>query len=272
MSEFDKRLQDVLPDTSDDERSAFMSLLDTFDAPASNTSHKAQMITLLSAHLPQPQTRLARLLAWYPIAVLRSQVRIIQHEIWTASALTLLIGVVITFAAPNPSLLSLSILAPIVAAVGIGMLYDNTTQAMLDVEETSRASAPLLLLARLTLVFGFDLCLSLLGSIILVIFGDGISLSALVMSWLAPMTFLSGLAFFISIFLRDTLLASSTSLVLWVIHVVIQGEDNIPELLRILSMSALSNPHYYPYIVTSGLLFVVAALWILQAKERQVYA
>ncbi|MEL6525749.1 MAG: hypothetical protein AAFQ07_08565 [Chloroflexota bacterium] len=270
MSEFDK--QDMMPNASDDERVALANMLDTFDAPATNDAHKAQMITALSAHLPQTQTCLHRLLAWYPIAVLRSQVRIIQHEIWTASALTLLIGVVITFASPEPNLLSLSIIAPVVAAVGIGMLYDNTTQAMLDVEETSRVSASLLLFARLTLVFGFDLCLSLLGSVVLVIFGDGISLSALVMSWLAPMTFLSGLAFFISIFLRDTLLASSTSLVLWVIHVVIQAEDNIPELLRILSMSALSNPHYYPYIMTGGFLFIVAALWILQIKERQVYA
>jgi hypothetical protein len=275
MTEPYERLKQTLIDNGEapleaESLAALSILLDAAPQPVSKPDHKAQLLRLLSAELPEPKSRLDRFAEWYPLALMHSQLRVIQREIWLASALVLLLGVVVTLLAPKPDSATFTVLAPLVAAVGVAMLYDHDSRMMLEIEETTRASARLLLLARLTLVYGFNLVLALIGSIVLAIFDADISLIPLIASWLAPMTFLSGLGFFLSIVLNDTLAASMFSLLLWVIHTITDADSNGNFILYLLTFPGLSDPSNRPFLMFTAALLILVALWIVGIKERQI--
>jgi hypothetical protein len=128
----------------------------------------------------------------------------------------------------------------------------------------------LLLLARLTLVFSFNLVLALIGSILLAWFDAEILLVPLIASWLAPMAFLCGLAFFLGIMLADTLAASAFSLALWMIHQILSNVHGGNPILFLLSLPGLSDPANRPFLMLTSALLVIAALWIMGIKERPI--
>lgn len=232
-------------------------------------SHKRAVISMMMAELPQKKSVMQQLKEWYPLALLFSQVRVIQRELWIASASVLLIGVIVTVTLPDPDLLSFSFLAPLVAAISVAMIYDDTVRAMLEIEETTRASARLLLLARMTLVFGFNLVLAIAGSVILVLFDGETLLVPLIMSWLAPMTFLAGFAFFLSIVARDTLFAAGASLLLWVGHLILSRNTFSNFWLSLLSMPGLSDPANRPILLTGGIFLTMVSLWMVGIVDRR---
>jgi hypothetical protein len=238
--------------------------------PIMNEAKRDALFLLMRQELPAPKSPRERILETYPVALLLSQMRVIQREIWVASAFIMLIGVLVTLSSVNEPLLSFASLAPIVAAASVAMLFDSDFQAMLDVEEASRASARLLLLARLTLVFGFNLVLALIGSLILAFFDSETVLLPLILSWLAPMTFLSGLAFFLSITGGNTLFAGGFSLILWIGHLIFSNTPDKNWLMLLASMPGLSEPSYRPLLIFAGLLMVVVSLWHVGIVERGV--
>jgi hypothetical protein len=172
---------------------------------------------------PPPLTRLQRLQNWWPWLLLSSQLRIVQTEIWLATTVIMAIGTMVSLASYRPGdMLPLVFIAPLLSAFGVGLLYDGDVLHMLELEDTTPVSTRLLLLARLTLVFGFNLALGLLGSIAMALWNADIALWSLVMSWLAPMTFLSALAFLTSVLLSDALAGGLLSLILWSIHIFLR--------------------------------------------------
>jgi hypothetical protein len=245
-------------------------LLDKMPPPQTNASHKAHLLTILSAEMPKPKSRLERFAEWYPMALLLSQVRVIQREIWLASTIVLLLGLIVTVTASNPDLSMFTALIPLVAAIGVAMLYDQDMRMMLEIEETTLASARLLLLARLTLVYGFNLMLALIGSVILALLDTDVSLVPLIASWLAPMTFLSGLAFFLSIVLNDTLPASAFSLLLWLVHSLLPSDPNGNTILYLITMPGLSDPTNRPFLMFTAAFLILVALWIVGIQDRQI--
>jgi hypothetical protein len=244
------------------------TLLSKSTLPVFNAEKQTALLMLMRKELPAPKSLRERLLENYPIALLLSQVTVIQREIWLATAFIMLIGVIVTLSPMNAQFFSFATLAPVVAAASIGMLFDSDFQAMLDIEETSRASARLLLLARLTLVFGFNLLLALTGSAVLAFFDSKTLLLPLILSWLAPMTFLSGLAFFLSITGRNTVFAGGFSLVLWMGHLIFSTMSDRNWFVQLLSMPGLSDPNYRPLVILAGLLMVVSSLWQVGLVER----
>lgn len=231
--------------------------------------HQHRLLKQLEAQLPPLQTRWHRLRHSYALQLLLSQRRIIQREIWWASAFLLVLGVLISLA-QDASSVAFVIIAPMVAAGGVALLYDDETAFMLELEESTRASARQLLLARLTLLFSFDLALALLGSLILAIFRADLSLIGLIATWLAPMSFLTGLAFFLSIVLLDTLAASLFSLSLWVFHHLLRSIERLPSALDWLRLAGFSEPYFQPFLGLCGALLVVLALFYLGFKERSL--
>jgi hypothetical protein len=276
MSMMDKneRLQRALLDGGANELEAeeWAESLDTMlsksPLPLLKPEKQTALLLLMKQELPAPKSLKERVLEAYPVALLLSQVRVIQREIWWASAFIMMIGVLVTLSPNGELLFSFATLAPIVAAASVGMLFDSDFRAMLDLEETSRASARLLLLARLTLVYGFNLLMALLCSVFLAIFDSETLLLPLISSWLAPMTFLSGLAFFLSITGRNSLFAGCFSLILWIGHMIFSQMTEKNWLVQLLSMPGLSEPSYRPAIILAGLLMVVASLWQLGIVER----
>lgn len=232
-------------------------------------SHKRQVISMMMRELPQKKSVWQQIHEWYPMALLLSQTRVIQRELWAASAVVLLIGLIVTLTSLEPDLLSFSVIAPVVAAASVAMLYDETVRTMLEIEETTLASARLLLLARMTLVFGFNLVLALIGSVILAFFDSETLLLPLILSWLAPMTFLAGFAFFLSIVARDTLFAASISLIMWVGHLILSQETVSNFWLTLISMPGLSDPSNRPNLFIGGVLLTIVALWMVGIIDRR---
>ena len=264
------RLKQILEENVESESLAEIDgLLSNVPEITARDSHKRQVISLMMQELPRKKTRLQHILEWYPLALLLSQTRVIQRELWAASAVILLIGVIVTLTAPDPDLLSFSVIAPVVAAASVAMLYDDTVRAMLEIEETTRASARLLLLARLTLVFGFNLVLALTGSVALSLLDNETLLLPLIMSWLAPMTFLAGFAFFLSIVARDTLFAAGASLILWIGHLILSQANLTNFWLQLLSMPGLSDPANRPNLLIGGVLLTTVALWLAGIVDRR---
>jgi len=237
-------------------------------APSSSVAQRAALLDELLRQMPTARPWWVRLRESYVLALLLSQVRVIQTEIWLASAFLLLLGVLITLAQPLGGVLPLAAIAPIVAAAGVAMLYDEQAVLILELEDSTPSSARQLLLARLALLFGFNLALSLLGSALLALLRAELSLWPLVLAWLGPMTLLSGLAFLLSVLLRDALAASAFSLSLWFVHLLLKGAPDLPPVLEWARLSGFSVAYWQPWLIVAGLLAAAAGLWWVGAHDR----
>lgn len=203
--------------------------------------------------------------------LLRLQVRVVRREIWAASALVMALGTLVTLAMSGPAAsggtLPLVLVAPIVAAGGVAFLYGPAVDPMLEIELATPASSRLVLLARLALVFGFDLGLGLAMSVVLAVLQPEVSLWPLVMDWLAPMAFLSTLAFLLTVLSTDPGLSVLVSLVLW-------GGLNVRKSVGLLlgrlpwPLPDLLAASARPWLWGLALLFGVLALWAAGREER----
>jgi len=97
-----------------------------------------------------------------------------------------------------------------------------------------------------------------------------ISLLPLVMSWLAPMAFLSALAFLLSVLLSDPIAGAVFSLMLWAMNVMLRSVSNLNELTRILSFPGLTSPETRPLLFMSAVLLITLALWLVGRYERNL--
>lgn len=268
----DERLRAMLrEDTGSDEKAdallGTVKRLRRWQAP--DTVNTSALLSVLATQMPRKLSRRERLLSWYPLLLLRTQARVVSREILLASALVITLGVLVTLASSEfGGMTTFGVLAPMVAAVGIALLYDRDAERLLELEDTTRTSARQLLLARLTLVFGFDLLLGLIGSVILVLFRSELSLMPLVLSWLAPMTFLSGLAFFLSVLLLETMYAATFSLSLWVFHLFLREINASGGIWDVLVN--LTAPEIRPLLMTLGVLLAAVGIWLSGRIERKV--
>ena len=234
-------------------------------------------IPSLLAQLPQQEARRRHIpkpvppqpTKWWPWLLLRAQERIVRREIWVASTLVMALGTLVTLATYGPyspsGSLPFVLISPIVAAIGVAFIYGPAVDPALEIELATPASTRLILLARLVLVFGFNLALGLMGSVVLAGLRSEVSLWLLVMAWLAPMAFLSALAFMLTILLADPGIGVLVSLVLWAVQsmgqvVTLSGISwNLPDLTAM---------EVRPWLWASTLLFFVVALCASGRDER----
>jgi hypothetical protein len=100
------------------------------------------------------------------------------------------------------------------------LIYGPEIDPSLEVALATPTSPRLILLARLTLVSGYDLLLTLVATAGLVPLGRGGFASTLSFEWLGPMLFLSALALILSLRLGPTV-AASMALILWMVRVFV---------------------------------------------------
>ncbi len=233
----------------------------------------ARLVESLLPDLPAPVSRLERCLSWWPLLLLRAQLRVVRGEIWWSTGIVMLIGVVVTLTTYDPSntgLLPFAVLSPVMAAIGVALLYDSDIQLVLELENSTPASTRLLLLARLTLVFGFNLLLGLFGSVALALLQSDLSLWPLIQSWLAPMAFLSCFAFFLSVITSDAFVSMVAGLLLWGLHVVMQSFPHLDTLSLALSLPGLVAAESRPVLFAAALLLLLVALWLAGLNEREI--
>ncbi|MBZ0288136.1 MAG: hypothetical protein K8I30_11025 [Anaerolineae bacterium] len=254
-----------------------VSRMRTWESPSATPDMTAQLIENLLPEMPvreRPFSRWSRKLGqWWPLLLIRAQVRIVRREIWAASALVMVLGTLVTIGTYNPSsgsMIPIAILAPVVAAVGVALLYDAEYEQMLEIEDTTPASARILLLARLALVFGFDLLLGLVGSVFLAVFHADVLLWPLVLSWLVPMTFLSALAFLLSIMLGDALFGAALGLIAWGLHILLRTIPDPAHWIVIISLPILSSPEHRPLLLVTAAALLALAVWMVGNNERRL--
>lgn len=248
-----------------------------WQAPEADPDAKARLIALLARAQMRPantapvlaRSALKMSLRWAWL-ILRAQTRLIHRVMWVASALLLALGTLVTlisYQTPNGTTLPIILIAPVVAAVGVAFLYGEDVDPPLELQMTTPVSPRLILLARLALLFGFNLALALAGSLVLAAARAEISLLPLVLSWLAPMTFLSALAFLLGVLLFDTTLSIIISIAAWFVLVwrhfgdltVMPYAAYLPDLLAVdlrLTLFAVAP------------LLVLVALWLSARESR----
>jgi hypothetical protein len=198
---------------------------------------------------------------------LGAQFRVIRREIWAASGLIFLLGMAVTlFSGTSSDPAFLFVLgAPILAAVTLSLLYGPDVDPAMELTQAAPISTHIILLARLALVFGFDLILALGGSLLLAWSIPGISFWPLVSSWLAPMTFLSAFAFLVAVVTLRAEAGAVFSMVIWAVQLLFKEND--PNNLLII-WPDLNAAAFRPWLWTLALLMGIAAFWYAGRSEK----
>ncbi len=136
--------------------------------------------------------------AW---ALLRAQAPLVRREIWLTSALVMALGYLVTLVGSrdNPTTGVIEVLAPLIAAAGVAMIYGPENDPGLELALATPTSPRQVLLARLALVFSYDLALAVAASLGVILIMPAAPLMTLVLGWLGPMAFLSALALVLSL-------------------------------------------------------------------------
>lgn len=199
--------------------------------------------------------------------LLVGQVPLVRRAIWAASAVTMAVGLLAALFATTPTAggLVLGLLAPLVAAMGVALVYGPENDPGLEVALATPTAPRLVLLARLTLVYGYDLGLALLATLVLAARGGADPLP-LISLWIGPMLFLSALALLLSLLL-DATAALLVSMGLWSVRLIAAAD------LGGGRPSAVADPldglwHNTPLLLPLAALLLLAALWYGPGRER----
>ena len=204
----------------------------------------------------QPKPCPVFLRAWQ---LLRAQAPLVQRELWPASAAVIAIGLVLGIIMRNTGVIR--VLAPLVAAASLAVLYGPEHDPAMELALATPTSPWKVLLARLTLVFGYNLALGLTASLGLLAILPADLLGELILGWLGPMTFLSAIALVLSLWV-GTGNAVTVAYMIWLVQF-------LPS--RILQIPAISNTfgtaltRYQEFWQTPLLLLLLSALLVAAA-------
>ncbi len=267
-----RRLQEDLSDEADVESLLEVGrFLNQWSAPTVDQAKMAHMKEMVDAgarrfayvgvplHTRRDIWRLAA-------AVLRAQMRIVRGAIWLASALMMAIGALVTVMTYSTGMIALVIVAPIVAALGIAFIYGEDIDPPTELLMSTPVSPRLVLLARMALVFGFDLALGLAASAAAVLLTPDISFMPLVLAWFAPMAFLSALAFLTSVVFNDPLAGVLVSMGLWAALCIghVSALSGVPSFVP----DVLSDGNMRVLFGVLGVMMGALALWLAGREEN----
>jgi len=204
----------------------------------------------------------------YLAALVAAQVRVVGHGLWMSSAVVMALGFAVAWTAGRSGMVGA--LAPLVAVFGVSHLHGPQHDPAFELTEATPTSPRVVLLARLVLVFGYDLGLALAASAGLTLALPDTFMGTLIWSWLAPMTFLSALALLGSVLLGSHA-GVSLALGLWLVRGFISGAaSTVPAM----SWAAA----YQAWWTQSSWLFALAGLmglsgiWLAGSRERRLPA
>jgi hypothetical protein len=146
----------------------------------------------------QPRRALpsAFLRAWQLIG---AQALLVQPEMWPAAAAVMALGIIVSLLWKQAGIIYF--VAPLLAASTLTMLYSPEHDPALELSLATPTSPWKILLARLSVVSGYNLLLALVASLGLLLFVPPGLLGTLVLGWFGPLTFLSALALLLSLWL-----------------------------------------------------------------------
>jgi hypothetical protein len=149
--------------------------------------------------------------------LLRSQVFLVQREIWPATASVMALGVIVAFVSGHAGFIYF--IAPMIAAASLSVLSGPEYDPAHELALSTPTSSWKLLLARLSIVSAYNLVMTLIAMLTLMIAFPPALLGTLALGVLAPMMFLSMLALLLSIWI-GTSNAIVISYILWSLQFV----------------------------------------------------
>ncbi|HEY2670634.1 MAG TPA: zf-HC2 domain-containing protein [Rugosimonospora sp.] len=154
-----------------------------------------------------------------PLALVRAQARLVPVSLWIAAVLVMVLGVVVAGHGTQTSAGTvMALVAPIVAALCVVVVSGPDRDPALEVCSATLTGPRLPLLARVTLVFGYDLALAVAGSAMLWLFGvRAEGLLGLIGAWFGPTALLSSLALLAAVVI-GTELAAAAAASLWALR------------------------------------------------------
>jgi hypothetical protein len=206
-------------------------------------------------------------------SLLRAQAYLVRREMWPASALLMGIGTLVTYLSGKIEFIYF--IAPLVAAASLASIYGPEHDPASELTLATPTSPWKVLLARLTLVHAYNLCLALAASLFLLLLIPPDLLGTLILGWLGPMTFLSALALLLSLWI-GTGNSIAIAYGLWLVQ--------FPRYEMVLnpSTSAALTPILDAYrqfwgspllLIGLGILVLVIALWAVgRSAPRKICA
>ncbi len=219
----------------------------------------------------QPRRPNLLLRAWQ---MLRAQARLVQGELWPASAAIIAIGYFLAVMADNAGVIRA--LSPMVASACIAVIFRSENDPAVELELACPTSPRQILLARLALVFGYNFLLSLAASLALLPVLPALKvgpLDVLVLGWLGPMAFLSSAALLLSLLIGASN-ALTVAYLAWLLQFVNQGlvRTNLHVQAEINTALAWYQQLWQQPVVLVGLSLVllVGALFLAGRSERSL--
>jgi hypothetical protein len=264
-----ERLRQIDPTTSD-----LADALEQLPAPPADPARQARLLRVVVAEIaaknitPLPIIRPHWPIQWL-VALLSAQIRVVSVGLWLASGVILGLGALVTVALHGQvqGLSAFALLSPLAAAVGMACIYGDDIDPPHEMLLTLWIGPRLVLLARMALVFGFNLLLALGFSVALWGLGITASLVALISSWLAPMLFLSALALIASVWSGHSLSAILLALIAWGGFCAAHWFEGV----RLLGIpDVLGSTHWHPYLLILALILGAFSLWFAGDSEWQL--
>lgn len=157
----------------------------------------------------------------HAVSVVAGQVPLVRRRIWAASVLMLGLGAAIAVTRGDQGGVVLALAAPLVAALGAAVIYGPEVDPGVELQAATPTPARLILIARLVLVAGYDLALSLAASGVVAVCGQTNGLWPVISGWLGPFTLLCSLSLLLSVW-KGPVAGSLTALAVWSLGVLAQ--------------------------------------------------
>ena len=151
------------------------------------------------------------------VQLLRSQIFLVQREMWPVTASVMALGVIIASVSGHAQFIYF--IAPMIAAASLSVLFGPEYDPAHELALSTPTSSWKLLLARLSIVSAFNLVLAFVAMLVLTLAFPPALLGTLVLGVLAPMTFLSMLALLLSIWV-GTNNAIIIAYILWALQFI----------------------------------------------------
>lgn len=196
-------------------------------------------------------------------SLLKVQLLLVRSEIWTASVLVIVIGFIAALLLELNGLMY--VLAPLVASAGVSMIYGQENDPAYELTNSTPVSQAQILLARLVLVFGYNLVLVTAAYLGLLQILPEQAMSALLLNWLAPMAFLSSLSLLLSLVFGSAN-AISAAYLLWVSKFIIM----IPDFKQLgLNVDRVFNQFWENPALLFSLAGVITIIALITAQQHQ---
>lgn len=219
----------------------------------------------VAAHRWSPGSMLAHF--WL---VFSKQIGIIHKSIWIVSAMVMVFGGILVFAATagdhshiRDAQLLLALFASVIGASGVAFIYGAENDIGFELTLSTPTSIRIVMICRMILVVGYDLLLSALASTILALsYGGGPW--EIIQLWLGPMLLLASLSLMLSLMVG--------SVIALLFSLILEATQALPTyMMKGLIGLQLARPDLWqtsPTILLLAILFFVFAILYAPRQPR----